>query len=33
VGEYVAARVVDGTPVDATFSLATKQKAQKRTVY
>ena len=33
VGEYVAARVVDGAPVDAKFSLATKAKAQKRTVY
>jgi len=33
VGEYVAAHVADGTPVDAKFSLATKQKAQKRTVY
>lgn len=33
VGEYVAARVADGAPVDAKFSLATKQKAQKRTVY
>ena len=33
VGEYVAAHLVDGAPVDAKFSLATKQKAQKRTVY
>jgi monomeric sarcosine oxidase len=33
VGEYVAARVADGAPVDAKFSLTTKQKAQKRTVY
>jgi len=33
VGEYVASRIVDGAPVDAKFSLATKQKAQKRTVY
>ena len=33
VGEYVAARIADGKPVDAKFSLATKQKVQKRTVY
>jgi monomeric sarcosine oxidase len=33
VGEYVAARVVDSAAVDAKFSLATKQKVQKRTVY
>jgi glycine/D-amino acid oxidase-like deaminating enzyme len=33
VAEYVAARVADGAPVDAKFSLATKQKAQKRMVY
>jgi len=33
VGEYVAAHVADGAPVEAKFSLATKQKAQKRTVY
>jgi sarcosine oxidase len=33
VGEYVAARVADGAPVDAKFSLATKQKVQKRTVF
>ena len=33
VGEYVAARVADGAPVDAKFSLTTKQRAQKRTVY
>jgi sarcosine oxidase len=33
VGEYVAAHLVDGAPVDAKFSLATKQKAQKRTVF
>jgi len=33
VGEYAAAHIVDGTPVDAKFSLATKQKAQKRTVF
>ncbi len=33
VGEYVAARIEDGKPVDAKMSLATKQKSQKRTVY
>jgi len=33
VGEYVAAHVVDGSAVDAKFSLATKQKVQKRTVF
>ncbi|HET9265047.1 MAG TPA: FAD-dependent oxidoreductase [Vicinamibacterales bacterium] len=33
VGEYVAARIADGKPVDPRFSLATKQKIQKRTVY
>lgn len=33
VGEYVAERIADGKPVDAKFSLATKQKVQKRTVY
>jgi glycine/D-amino acid oxidase-like deaminating enzyme len=33
VGEYVAARIADGRPVDAKVSLATKQKVQKRTVY
>jgi glycine/D-amino acid oxidase-like deaminating enzyme len=33
VGEYVAARIADGRPVDPRFSLATKQKVQKRTVY
>ena len=33
VGEYVAAHLADGVPVDAKFSLATKQKAQKRTVF
>jgi monomeric sarcosine oxidase len=33
VGEYVADRIADGKPVDAKFSLATKQKVQKRTVY
>jgi glycine/D-amino acid oxidase-like deaminating enzyme len=33
VAEYVAARVADGTSVDAKFSLATKQRVQRRTVY
>jgi glycine/D-amino acid oxidase-like deaminating enzyme len=33
VGEYVAARLADGKPVDAKFSLATKEKGQRRTVY
>jgi sarcosine oxidase len=33
VGEYVAARIADGKPVDAKVSLATKQKVQKRTVF
>ena len=33
VGEYAAARVAEGASVDAKFSLATKQKVQKRTVY
>ena len=32
VGEYVAQRIADGKPVDAKFSLETKQKVQKRTV-
>jgi glycine/D-amino acid oxidase-like deaminating enzyme len=33
VGEYVAARIADGKPVDARFSLATKEKVQSRTVF
>ena len=33
VGEYVAARIADGKPVEAKFSLATKQRVQKRTVF
>ena len=33
VGEYVAARLADGKPVEARLSLATKERAQKRTVY
>jgi monomeric sarcosine oxidase len=33
VGEYVAAHVMDGSAVDTRFSLATKQKGQKRTVF
>jgi glycine/D-amino acid oxidase-like deaminating enzyme len=33
MGEYVAARIADGKPVDERFSLATKQKIQQRTVF
>ena len=33
VGEYVAARIADGKPVEAKFSLATKAKVQKRAVF
>jgi monomeric sarcosine oxidase len=33
VGEYVAARIADGQPVEGKFSLATKQRVQKRTVF
>jgi glycine/D-amino acid oxidase-like deaminating enzyme len=33
VGEYVAARIADGKPVEARFSLATKEKVQARTVF
>ena len=33
VGEYVAARLADSKPVETKFSLATKQKVQRRTVY
>ena len=33
VGEYVAARIADGGPVDSKFSLATKQPVQNRTVF
>jgi monomeric sarcosine oxidase len=33
VGEYVAARIGDGKPVEAKFSLATKHRVQKRTVF
>lgn len=33
LGEYVAARLLDGKPVDSVFSLATKQRVQKRTVF
>jgi monomeric sarcosine oxidase len=33
VGEYVAERIADAKPVEAKFSLATKQKVQSRTVY
>jgi monomeric sarcosine oxidase len=33
VGEYVAARIADGAAVEAKFSLSTKQKSQRRSVY
>jgi monomeric sarcosine oxidase len=33
LGEYVAARIADGKPVEPKFSLATKQKVQQRTVF
>jgi glycine/D-amino acid oxidase-like deaminating enzyme len=33
VGEYVAARVRDGKPVEPVFSLATKERVRKRTVF
>jgi monomeric sarcosine oxidase len=33
VGEYVAARIVEGGSVETRFSLATKEKVQKRAVY
>jgi monomeric sarcosine oxidase len=33
VGEYVAERIADGRPVDPKFSLATKEKVQKRSVF
>jgi glycine/D-amino acid oxidase-like deaminating enzyme len=33
MGEYVAARIADGKPVDPTLALASKQEVQKRTVY
>ena len=33
VGEYVAARIGDGKPVDPKLALASKQEVQKRTVY
>jgi sarcosine oxidase len=33
LGEYVAARLADGKPVDPRFSLATKDKVQERTVF
>jgi monomeric sarcosine oxidase len=33
IGEYVAARIADGKPVEPRFSLATKQKVQERTVF
>jgi glycine/D-amino acid oxidase-like deaminating enzyme len=33
VGEYVAARIADGKPVDPKLGLASKQEVQKRTVF
>ena len=33
VGEYAAARVADGLPVEAKFALATKERARRRTVF
>jgi glycine/D-amino acid oxidase-like deaminating enzyme len=33
MGEYVAARIADGKPVDPKLTLASKQEVQKRTVY
>jgi monomeric sarcosine oxidase len=33
LGEYVAARIADGKPVEAKLSLASKQEVQQRTVY
>ena len=33
VGEYVAAHIVEGGPVETRFSLATKERVQKRAVY
>ena len=33
VGEYVAARIADGKPVEKKFSLETKERVQKRTVF
>ena len=33
LGEYVAARIADGKPVEAKFSLATKKRVQERTVF
>jgi glycine/D-amino acid oxidase-like deaminating enzyme len=33
VGEYVAARILEGGPLETRFSLATKEKIQKRAVY
>jgi glycine/D-amino acid oxidase-like deaminating enzyme len=33
VGEYVAARILEGGPVETRFSLATKERVQKRSVY
>ena len=33
LGEYVAARIIDGGAIDPRFTLATKATSQKRTVY
>jgi hypothetical protein len=33
VGEYAAARVPEGEPVEKCFSLATREKVRKRSVY
>jgi sarcosine oxidase len=33
LGEYVTARIMDGKPVEPVFSLATKERVQKRTVF
>lgn len=33
VGEYVAARILDGGPVDARYALASKAETQQRTVF
>jgi hypothetical protein len=33
VGEYVAARILQGGPVDPRYSLACKQETQNRTVF
>jgi glycine/D-amino acid oxidase-like deaminating enzyme len=33
LGEYVAARLLDGRPVEPALSLATKERVQRRTVF